>query len=113
MPNLFSGKITASRTLWPRTKLHQLHRSLRQPSQTEKLSELTGGNAKCARLKYSLLTSKVSSQPPWVAQWIFARLEDLEGVRLRAWRTWAQEEAEAEMVQADPESNEEMEEGRQ
>lgn len=48
--------------------------------------------------------------------WTYAGLEDLEGVRLRAWRTPAEEEeakAEAEAMRADPELYEEMERERQ
>ena len=48
--------------------------------------------------------------------WTYAGLEDLEGVRLRAWRTPAEEEeakVDAEAMRADPELYEEMERERQ
>lgn len=47
--------------------------------------------------------------------WAFTGLEELEGVRLRAWRGQAAEEAEAAEVEAekaDPELHEEMERER-
>lgn len=47
--------------------------------------------------------------------WAYAGLEDLEGVRLRAWQTPAEEaeaESEAEAMTADPELYEEMERER-
>lgn len=44
--------------------------------------------------------------------WAFASLEELEGIRLQAWRGQAEEEAEAEAERADPELNEEMEKER-
>lgn len=49
--------------------------------------------------------------------WTYAGLEQLEGVRLRAWREQAEEQAEAdeeaEAAKADPELKEEMEKERQ
>ena len=48
--------------------------------------------------------------------WTYAGLEDLEGMRLRTWRTPAEEkeaEMEAEAMRADPELYEEMEKERQ
>ena len=44
--------------------------------------------------------------------WAFAGLEDLEGLRLRAWHQQAEEAAETEMEKADPDLYEEMEKER-
>lgn len=44
--------------------------------------------------------------------WTFTSLEELEGVRLRAWRGRQEEEAEAEAERADLELSEEMERER-
>lgn len=46
---------------------------------------------------------------PW---WTYANLDELKGVRLKAWGTQAQEAAEAEAEKADPELHEEMERER-
>ena len=44
--------------------------------------------------------------------WAFASLEELESVRLRAWRGQAEGAAEIELERADPELHEEMERER-